>query len=226
MDKLKEEVEMYQLDDDEPIKNINTKLDYDDYWEKVGNITEGEGEWQVYSNLSRFVMSLGTAFNSGSEQERGFSRQSDIHRDPKRNKMSHNTLDCHMQVKYGMESKETVKKCPKCRERKDMMIRIKLNWRKKSSDVCHCKYSEISDAMILKCSKAWTVTKSDSKEEEEIYEKIGDGEKDKAQKQKRLDKLMETLSKRSTFYRLSDMSNVYESKEQTSTQSMRILTAR
>lgn len=122
MDKLKEEVEMYQLDDDEPIKNINTKLDYDDYWEKVGNITEGEGEWQVYSNLSRFVMSLGTAFNSGSEQERGFSRQSDIHRDPKRNKMSHNTLDCHMQVKYGMESKETVKKCPKCRERKDMKM--------------------------------------------------------------------------------------------------------
>ena len=86
---------------------------YNSYWGQVSLLTEGDDEWQVYEVLPRYCRSLGTPFNSGSEMERGFSRQPDILRDPKRNRMTHETLDSYLQVRYG-ESNTTRTKCETC----------------------------------------------------------------------------------------------------------------
>ena len=42
MDKVKEEVETYQLDDDQQMLDLNKKLGFDQYWEKVSKITEDD----------------------------------------------------------------------------------------------------------------------------------------------------------------------------------------
>ena len=85
-DQLKQEVELYQLDDN--IEDINKKQSYNSYWGEVAALTEADDNWSVYEVLPRLARGLGTHFNSGSEMERAFSRQSDIHRDPKRNRMT------------------------------------------------------------------------------------------------------------------------------------------
>ena len=115
LDQLKREVELYNMDDN--IKEINKNQSFNSYWGEVSMLTEGEEEWTVYEYLPRFARVLGTPFNSGSEMERGFSRQSDIVRDPKRNSMSHETLDSHMQIRYGMESMEAKSKCDTCQRK-------------------------------------------------------------------------------------------------------------
>ena len=147
-DKLQSEVNLYTTDPE--VDGIDKKLSYNDYWLKVGQVTEGE--WQVYEVLPRLALVLGTPFNSAAEMERGFSVQSDILRDPKRNRMSHDTLDTHMQIKYGMESKDTRDKCLKCNDSSSI------------SCPCHCKIAEISDEMRSNCAQAWRATVSSSKE--------------------------------------------------------------
>ena len=102
-DQLKQEVELYQLDDN--IENINKKQSYNSYWGEVAALTEGDDNWSVYEVLNS---------NSGSEMERAFSRRSDIHRDPKRNRMTHETLDSHMQIRYGIECLDAKRKCSTC----------------------------------------------------------------------------------------------------------------
>ena len=97
-DKLKSEVQAYQIDPE--IAKFPKTLSYNSFWLKVGNITEGK--WRVYEILPRLALVLGTPFNSGAEMERGFSVQSNFHKDPKRNRMHHETLDSHMQIRYGV----------------------------------------------------------------------------------------------------------------------------
>ena len=206
MDKVKEEVETYQLDDDQQMLDLNKKLGFDQYWEKVSKITEGEGEWPVYPTLSRLARSLGTAFNSGSEQERGFSRQADIHRDPKKNRMLHTRLDNHMQIKYGMETKEIVKKCQTCCNREESnrtedADKTEEQKKKKFRCGCHCKYADISDQMVLKCNVAWKL-----QEKEEAFEEDDelDTPEDEAntvleEKTKKFEKLKEEMAKRTSL---------------------------
>ena len=112
LDIRKQELELYLIDDN--LKDINKDQSYNSYWGKVSEITEGEGEWLVYEVLPRLARVFGTPFNSGSEMERGFSRQTDITRDPKRNRMTHETLDTHMQIYYGIECAESKQKCDRC----------------------------------------------------------------------------------------------------------------
>ena len=78
-DTLRKELHMYQVDED--VKKIDTNLSFDKFWSEVGKITEGSENWQVFIVLPRFALAMGTPFNSGSEMERGFSKQSDILRD-------------------------------------------------------------------------------------------------------------------------------------------------
>ena len=73
----------------------------------VLNFKLGDNHWEKYTILPRFALSLGTTFNSNSETERAFSVETDIHRDPKRNQMSQETFDSHMQVHYGVEDKKS-----------------------------------------------------------------------------------------------------------------------
>ena len=60
--------------------------------------------------LPRFALALVTPLNSGSEMERGLSVGSDIYGNGKRNSMSHETLESHMQIRY--EAKEACNKMP------------------------------------------------------------------------------------------------------------------
>lgn len=182
-DKLRKEVELYQVD--EEVRKIDPNLSYNNYWMKVEEITEGSEKWVVYEVLPRFARALGTPFNSGSEMERGFSKQSDILRDPKRNGLKHETLDTCLQIRFGMESKETVSKCShsNC----------------SNCCKCHCNLAEISDKMRENCSNAYRTLKSveQSKKNDTIdvqQESENEGLK------KRLNKFKESLSKRSTFY--------------------------
>ena len=118
LDKLKNEVQIYQAD--EEIDFFDKHLTYNDYWGKVAEVTEGSEGWQVYEVLPRLARMLGSAFNSGSEVERGFSVQSDIVRDPRRNRMSHETLDSHMQIRFGVEWEKSRRKCTDCNVRKEI----------------------------------------------------------------------------------------------------------
>ena len=93
--------------------------------------------------------------------ERGFSRQSDIVRDPKRNSMSHETLDSHMQIRYEMESMEAKSKCDTCQrkvvisEKDEDLLTEQEKREERRACLCHCKYSEISEKMLVNCGNAW-----------------------------------------------------------------------
>ena len=67
---------------------MNKGQSYNSYWGKVSEVTEGDGEWSVYEVLTTLSRVFGTPFNTGSEMERGFIRQTDITRYPKRNRMA------------------------------------------------------------------------------------------------------------------------------------------
>ena len=127
-DIVKTEIEQYVMDDDlEENKNETVDLKFEEYWDMVGDLKEGE--WKRYEILPRLAKAVGTIFNSNSETERAFSVQSDIHRNEKKNKMSQIRLDSHMQIHYGVESKSNKMSCEKCEKNKN----------KKSPDpYCHC----------------------------------------------------------------------------------------
>ena len=185
-DKLKSEVHQYQADSE--VGRISKSLSYNKYWLEVSKITEGI--WKVFEVLPRLALVLGTPFNSGAEMERGFSVQSDIHRNPKRNQMSHDTLDSHMQIRYGIESRETKDKCEKCGGDGDA----------KTKCACHCKLAEISDDMRMNCSKAYTFMrrKDDTADENLEMETVEDN--DNSSFKMRIEKFKVKVSKRVTLY--------------------------
>ena len=120
-DQLRQEIELYTLED--RLNDISTRLSYDAYWAEVASIRSGSGEetgddWPLFDVLPRLARALGTPFNSGSEMERSFSIQTDVHRDPKRNLMSSETLDTHMQVRCGVEAMSNREKCNTCMAKK------------------------------------------------------------------------------------------------------------
>ena len=217
-DKLKNEIQIYQADDD--INYLDKGLSYNDYWSKVAEVTEGTEGWQVYDVLPRLARVLGSAFNSGSEMERRFSVQSDIVRDPKRNRMSHETLDSHVQIRFGVECEKSRRNCTDCKTRKEISRKEDFNKTdiekriEKGRCLCHCKVAEISDAMKLNCSKARSEygriannsqpEGSDSLPEEELENKNKEG---------RILKLKQGMKKRTTLYKADDMKKIYTTKE-------------
>ena len=206
LDKLKNEVQIYQADED--INYFDKHLSYNDYWGKVSEVTEGSEGWQVYEVLPRLARVLGSAFNSGSEMERGFSVQSDIVRDPKRNRMSHETLDSHMQVRFGVECEQSRRKCSDCNTRKEISRKEDVDKTdiekkiEKRSCLCHCKVAEISDAMKLNCSKAWRETvRVDVDLLLGDTEPLPGEENDNEKRQARILKLKLGMKKRTTLYK-------------------------
>ena len=218
LDKLKNEVQIYQADED--INYFDKHLSYNDYWGKVSEVTEGSEGWQVYEVLPRLARVLGSAFNSGSEMERGFSVQSDIVRDPKRNRMSHETLDSHMQVRFGVECEQSRRKCSDCNTRKEISRKEDVDKTdiekkiEKRSCLCHCKVAEISDAMKLNCSKAWRETvRVDVDLLLGDTEPLPGEENDNEKRQARILKLKLGMKKRTTLYKADDMKKIYTTKE-------------
>ena len=216
MDKLLVEIEEYNTDD-EIGEIMDGKETFDQFWEKIGNINEGDN-WQKYEVLPRFALALATPFNSGSDVERAFSVQSDIHRDPKKNYMSHETLDAHMQIRYGIESKENKENCKMCQKkeelrRKDDSEKTEKEKKMKPRCVCHCKHALISDGMRRSCAQAWRVDElEDDEAEGEQRNELLKEDVIKA-RENRLDKLKEQMKTRLTMYKPDKMNNIYETKE-------------
>ena len=217
-DKLNSELDEYQVDD--VVEQIaSTK--YNSYWNEVSEITEGEEKiWKKYEVLPRFAKALGTPFNSGSSMERAFSRETDITRDPKRNRMSNETLDAHMQIHYGVECRESRSKCPICSTKEKIgqkddkdKTSVELKEERKLC-VCHCKYAEISDKMLSNCADAarqYKERKADDELLEETTDGAAEGEPDALKRQETLKGL---LKKRSTFIDPSEKVTIFESSKQ------------
>ena len=98
----------------------------------------------MYDVLPRFALCMGAFFNSNSEVERAFSAETDVHRDPKKNKMSQDMLDAHMNIRFGVESELSYDKsqCEKCQ-----------STRKRPH--CHCSQSVISKEMLPRFDGAY-----------------------------------------------------------------------
>ena len=209
MDRLEKEIDLYTVDDsiksEEVFENVE-EMKYEEYWEKVEKLKEGD--WERYEIPPRFAKALGTVFNSNSETERAFSVQSDIHRNPKKNTMSQGSFDSHMQIHYGVESKQSRVNCQKC---------IDSEHRENPVPHCHCCVAEITGEMRVNCREA---SRSLKKEEEEIEEGENTS-KELTEKQSKTKQAMDErklkfktdLQARSTFYRPSIMERIYPDKK-------------
>ena len=124
--------------------------------------------WPRYVVLPFFSLGIGTKFNSNSEVERKFSLMNNIHQDKHKNRMLHDTLNSHLHIKTGVESKVTKGDCKECKA---------LNERH-----CHCSLLEIDSNLRDSCKKA----KSKYKESlnKDFDEKLVESEAMKAKKAK------------------------------------------
>ena len=196
MDIVTTEITKYATDLE--IKAIDENLPYEEYWNEVQDMKLGE--WRKYDILPRFALALGTFFNSNSETERSFSVETDLTRDPKKNRMGQELLESHMQVHFGVESplnfdKETCKPCNTSRRRPH----------------CHCSKAHISEDMITYSKKAY-VTQEDSSDDEGNHTIQNGNSELLEEEQARAELFKEKLSGRSTFYSPNLMKPIYEKK--------------
>ena len=214
-DQLRNELDVYIIDD--KIDDAISTHIFDEYWGEVGNLMdEGaddstEDSWCVYEILPRFARALGTAFNSGSECERSFSVQSDVHRDIKRNRMSHLTLDSHLQIRFGIEAKSSRDKCDSCSKRKEKDVVETDAKTNKSVCDCHCDYSEIPQEMVDNCAEAWRDHLSKKGEDGMNKMPLAENVVPSEERMKRLAELRTKIKKRETFYEPDAMKPIYES---------------
>ena len=153
-DKIKSEINEYNTDED--IKCFEGGMDYEKFWFRVADITEGSAGWKRYKILPLFAIALSVKFNSNSEVERSFSLMNHIHQNRQRNCISQFTLNSMMHVKSNISCKESQRTCDKCRT--------------SSKPHCHCSEMEITDNLRAECKK------SNSKYAEYLKDKKGDKE--------------------------------------------------
>ena len=147
MNKIVSEIDAYKLDED--IKAFDVSLKYEEFWRKVGELSDGD--WDRYEILPYFAIAVGVKFISNSEVERSFSLMNNIHSNKQRNMLSQHSLNSCLHIKSKVESKENVLSCNRCK------VQFK-------SDHCHCSFVEINKQLRDYCSK------SSSKYEE--YQKV------------------------------------------------------
>ena len=132
-DKIKTEIKAYYTDAD--VKCFEGDLEYDKYWLKVGEISEGAEGWKRYEILPLFAIALSVKFNSNSEVERTFSLMNHIHQNRQRNCISQFTLNSLLHIKSNGS-----KICNKCQSI--------------STPHCHCSSVEITENLRAECKKA------------------------------------------------------------------------
>ena len=115
-DQLRQELGPYKIDDKIDMDMMSSSQSYDEYWGEVAKLMDKSGDddsdpWCVYEILPRFAhATLAVSVNSV---------QSDVHRDIKRTRMSHETLDSHLQIRFGVETKSATDKCDSCTKCKE-----------------------------------------------------------------------------------------------------------
>ena len=134
---------------------------------------------------------MGTKHNATGDVEREFSVMNLIHQNKQRNKMSQDSLNSHLHIRSGVESKENRSKCSKCLD-------------PNSPVHCHCLQADITDSMRQKCKKAWEKCKQAQREAAEEKKEASEASKDKLEKSKkeeneRILKFKEVLASKPTF---------------------------
>ena len=196
VDCLKKDISSYSIDED--VGLLADNLSYQEYWKAVAGMKEGE--WPKYDVLPRFALALGAFFNSNSEVERAFSVQTDIHRDPKKNRMNQDSLDAHMNIRFGVESKLSYNElqCATCQSN-----------RKRPH--CHCSISAITEDMVDKFDGAYKKDDDQDDQDDLNCDITADGViKFKDLEKKRMEKVKDEMVKTKAFYRVMDP--IYERK--------------
>ena len=102
--------------------------------------------------------------------------------------MDQDMLDCHMQVKYGVKSKENKQACSKCIQKVST-----------HQSHYHCSAATISDKMKKNCKEAWKKLKLDKWElEDEENDAAELTVKQKKEAEERVEKFREQVSQRAT----------------------------
>ena len=92
--------------------------------------------------------------------------------------MTNDTLDSHLQIRFGMEDQSTKKKCSTCVSKlkvadKDPAVLTEIEVKaSKQTCTCHCALADISEEMVGNCAEAWRGTKQgedDSDDDEEEF---------------------------------------------------------
>ena len=142
IDALERELNDYESDDD---LNDLEDLKYSDYWDKVKQLKENG--WVKYKILPRFALAMSTIFNSNSECERMFSKQTRLSRNPDRNRMSQKMFESHLTISSGVEGKESTHECEKCNNN-EAMSEVGIETQ---TYHCHCSVAPIPEAMKSLC---------------------------------------------------------------------------
>lgn len=96
-DKVKSEIDRYVTDED--VKELDKDGGFEQYWQEVGDLTEGAAGWCRYKVLPRFALAMGTKYTATGGVERGFSRMNLIHQNTQRNMMAQSMLNAHMHIR-------------------------------------------------------------------------------------------------------------------------------
>ena len=132
-------------------------MDYEKYWLSVGEISDNsDGKWKRYEVLPRFALAMGTKYDANGDVERQFSVMNSIHQNVQRNRMSQETLDALLHIRSGIESKENLQDCDKCK--------------KHTTPHCHCSVLDISQGLIESCKVAWRKEKEECKDRRDLRE--------------------------------------------------------
>ena len=167
MDKVKCEIDQYVTDDD--VTEIEKDKGFEFFWENVAELTDGAGGWVRYEVLPRFALAMGTKHNATGDVEREFSVMNLIHQNKQRNKMSQDSLNSHLHIRSGVESKDNRSKCSKCLD-------------PNSPVHCHCLQADITDSMRQKCKKAWEKCKQAKREAADEKKEASEVSKEKLEK--------------------------------------------
>ena len=138
VDKIKSEIDRYVFDDE--VKMFEKDMDYEEFWLKVSELTEGSAGWTKYEILPNFALGLSAKFNSNSEVERSFSVMNNLHSNKQRNSLSHDALNYILHIRSNVESKAAKNNCEKCT--------------KYVSDHCHCCQFVITEEIRKHCNGA------------------------------------------------------------------------
>lgn len=155
MNLIREEIAEYVTDED--VQELDKNVDYEKYWLSVGEISDNsDGKWKRYEVLPRFALAMGTKYDANGDVERQFSVMNSIHQNVQRNRMSQETLDALLHIRSGIESKENLQDCDKCK--------------KHTTPHCHCSVLDISQGLIESCKVAWRKEKEECKDRRDLRE--------------------------------------------------------
>ena len=210
IEQLERELDSYLVDEDISQSDVEN-LGYVEYWQYICGLQENG--WPKYKVLPRFALAMATIFNSNSECERVFSKQTQLSRDPARNRMSQKTLESHLSIKAGVEGYESKTNCKKCKVIDD---KLEVGIETKTYH-CHCSVAPITQELKDACTSSWRKYKegkSAKADESKLEKSLAATRKRKREEfeDKELSSFKSRVSSRATFLPPNKMLRVWHNK--------------